>query len=193
MPNIEIKKLSPELLNDFLFYFDNVAFADHQDWSGCYCVEPHLRQAAEHELSKGTQSDCRQYAIDFINSGKLKGYLAYYDNEVAGWCNTNNKLNYEKILAREELHSDDDSDKKIKSIMCFNVAPNQRRKGIASRLLQQLCDDAKNEGFDLIEAYPYCGEPNVYYYFSGPISMYEKHEFKVYRKLEHEIIMRKHL
>lgn len=190
--NVDIKKLSPYMLNDFLFYFDNVAFADHGDWSGCYCVEPHLCDISK-ELPKGTKSNCRDHAIDFIKCGKLQGYLAYCEGEVVGWCNVNDKSNYEKITARKELWTDDDNCKKIKSIMCFNVAVNMRKKGIATRLLKRICDDSLVENYDIVEAYPYNGEPNVFYYFSGPVVMYEKYGFSVFRKLKQELIVRKYL
>ena len=194
--NIQIKKLSPELIPDFLHHFDIAAFADHPEWSGCYCVEPHLCEKVEPELPKGVQSNCRNYAIDFIKSGKLQGYLAYGDDEVVGWCNVNDKGNYEKITAIKDFLTDDDSSKKIKSIMCFNVAAKMRKKGIATALLKQICEDAVAENYDIVEAYPYNGEPNVYYYFSGPIAMYEKQGFVIFRdctKLQHELIMRKYL
>jgi len=188
--NIVIKKLSPNLLKDFLFFFDNIAFADHKDWSGCYCVEPHLCQAAESELPKGIESNCRQIAIEFINSGKLKGYLAYCDNEVVGWVNANDKNNYEKLQAQKELLTDEDN-KKIKSIMCFIVAPKHRRKGIASQLLMQICDDSKSENYDFIEVYPYRGVSEEFHYFCGPIEMYKKNEFQIYKDLNDKFIMRK--
>lgn len=188
---IEIKKLSPDLLNDFLFYFDNVAFADHAEWSGCYCVEPHLCESVAEELPKGVKSKCRDYAIDFIKSGKLQGYLAYHAGKAVGWCNVNDKLNYEKIKAIKELQTDEDDKQKIKSIMCFNTAVNMRGKGIATELLKRICDDSFAENYDIVEAYPYKGEPNVFYYFSGPINMYKKAGFKVCRELEQEFIVRK--
>jgi GNAT superfamily N-acetyltransferase len=191
--NIDIKKLSPNLLNDFLFYFDNVAFADHEEWSGCYCVEPHLCEKIEKELPKGTKSNCRDYAVDFIKCGKLQGYLAYCDGEVAGWCNVNDKSNYEKIAARKELWTDEDNHKKIKSIMCFSVAPNMRKKGIAAKLLERICEDSLAENYDIVEAYPYKGEPNAFYYFSGPVVMYGKYGFSVFRELRHDLIVRKYL
>ena len=191
--DIDIKKLSPELLDDFLFYFDNVAFDDHKDWSGCYCTEPHLSENIECELSKGTQSNCRNIAIDFIISGKMQGYLAYECGNVIGWCNVNDKLNYERIVAREELATVDDNSKKIKSVMCFNVAKNKRRKGVATQILERICEDALLDKYDIIEAYPYVGEPNEYYYFSGPASTYQKFGFSVFRELKHTIIMRKYL
>jgi hypothetical protein len=36
--DIEIKKLSPALLQDYLSFFDQVAFTDNEEWAGSYCV-----------------------------------------------------------------------------------------------------------------------------------------------------------
>jgi len=189
---MEIKKLSPELLNDYLFYFDNTAFSTHAEWSGCYCVEPHLCEQIADELPKGKNSKCRDYAIDFIKSGKLQGYLAYAEGEVVGWCNVNDKTNYEKLTAFKECATDDDQIKKIKSIMCFSIAPNMRRKGVATALLKRICDDAVAEQYDIIEVYPYNGEPSELH-FSGPVTMYEKQGFTVFLELNPVSIMRKYL
>jgi hypothetical protein len=33
-----IKELSFELVNDWLDFFENRAFEDHEEWRGCYCT-----------------------------------------------------------------------------------------------------------------------------------------------------------
>lgn len=33
-----IRKLTPELLEDWLSFFDKDAFSDNEDWCGCYCM-----------------------------------------------------------------------------------------------------------------------------------------------------------
>ena len=123
----------------------------------------------------------------------MQGYLAYDDGEVVGWCNVNDKLNYEKISARKELQTEDDDHKKVKAIICFNIAPDMRKKGIATKLLKRICDDSAAENYDFVEAYPYKGEPSSFDCYSGPAAMYEKFGFAVYRELNHELIVRKHL
>ena len=45
--NIEIKSLSPELINDYINYFDNIAFTDNKEWAGCYCLYYHLNDLLE--------------------------------------------------------------------------------------------------------------------------------------------------
>ena len=192
--NIDIKKLSPELLNDFLYYFDNVAFANHKDWSGCYCVYPYVCEFAGEELPKGINSKYRDCAVDLIKSGKLQGYLAYYEKEVVGWCNANDKTNYVNIAVN--INPSVDIDKKIKSIVCFTVAPNMQRKGIATKLLKKVYSDALEENYDIAEAYPYNGDLDFEYagfHHTGTAAMYEKHGFSVFYKSKEALIMRKYL
>ena len=40
MNGIVIKRLSPNLLDDFLYFFDDIAFRDNPEWSHCYCRFP---------------------------------------------------------------------------------------------------------------------------------------------------------
>ena len=35
---IKVKKLSPELENDYIEFFDNKAFVDDSEFTGCYCT-----------------------------------------------------------------------------------------------------------------------------------------------------------
>jgi Acetyltransferases len=190
---ITIKALSPVLTADFLDYFDNAAFCDHAEWSGCYCVEPHLCDKVYDELNKGRQSKCRGWAVDLIASGKLRGYLAYADGKAVGWCNANDKRNFEKLTAQPEFWDETDKTAKIKSIMCYSVAPDMRGCGIATALLDCVCADAAAEGCDYVEAYTFRGEFDAFDCFSGPSSMYEKQGFEVYRTWKHLDIVRKKL
>ena len=47
--SIEIRKLTPELVEDWLGYFDGIAFGDHGDWALCYCLEGHMTRQANEE------------------------------------------------------------------------------------------------------------------------------------------------
>jgi GNAT superfamily N-acetyltransferase len=195
---IEIKKLSPELANDYLEYFDNIAFTDNIEWSGCYCVWYHWNDTLEDESKKYTAvgGNCfkRNLALKYIQNGILKGYLAYEDGNVVGWCNTNDKENYESLSKEKcpELWENISSYEKVKSIVCFSIAPHMRRKGIASLLLNRVCMDAFEEGFTYVEAYPGTGEVNTHSYH-GPYSIYEKYGFTVFKDLGGEVIVRKSL
>ncbi len=67
-----------------------------------------------------------------------------------------------------------------------------RQKGIASGLLEKVCKDAFSEGYEYIEAYPGTGETNSRSYH-GPLTMYLKSGFSIYKELNGEVIVRKYL
>lgn len=58
--NIEIKKLTPELCDDWLGYFDGIAFGDHGEWALCYCLEGHMTRQANEDLKDHVER--RKYA-----------------------------------------------------------------------------------------------------------------------------------
>jgi GNAT superfamily N-acetyltransferase len=196
--DIEIKRLSPELINDYIDYFDNIAFADNPEWSGCYCVWYHWNDRLEAERKDYTAAGgtCfkRDLATKYIENGILQGYLAYVDGSVVGWCNANDRANYDGLSKekRPEIWENVDSSEKVKSIVCFTIAPHMRRKGIATQLLNRVCMDASAEGYTYVEAYPGTGETNIHSYH-GPYSIYEKYGFLVHKDLGGEAIVRKYL
>ena len=82
---------------------------------------------------------------------------------------------------------------KIKFVFCFVVTPELQRKGIATKLLERVCADAKADGFDFVESYPQRDFVNVARDFMGPSAMYKKQGFTIYKELENKIVMRKSL
>ncbi len=45
--NVEIKKLSSDLIRYYLNFVDHKAFTDNRDWSGCYCAWYHWNDELE--------------------------------------------------------------------------------------------------------------------------------------------------
>lgn len=191
--NIDIKVLSPELVYDFINYFDNVAFKAHDDWSACYCLESHLTGIAEAEINKSGKQGRRNEAIKLIRDKVLNGYLAYQDGEVVGWCNAGERKNYAKLGGSEHLKNTVNDDMKIKSIICFNVSPKMRGKGIATMLLKYICEDARNDGYSCLEAYPRKGSEDCYFHYHGPYELYSKCGFTFYKDFDDITIVRKEL
>ncbi len=197
--NIEIKKLSPDLIGDYLHFFDCTAFTDNKEWAGCYCVfyymtESHEAESREYESANPGKCFNRLLAEKLIRDGRLTGYLAYADGEVAGWCNVGDKEHYTR-LSREkspELWEDSSTEEKVKSVVCFTIAPQMRRRGIASAMLQKACEDAASEGYSYIEAYPSTGDVNERSYH-GPLSIYKKLGFDEYKTFNDFTIVRKFL
>ncbi|MHB8127389.1 MAG: GNAT family N-acetyltransferase [Mobilitalea sp.] len=197
--NIEIKRLSPELTKDYIEYFDNIAFTDNNDWAGCYCIYYHWNDLLEAESKEYAASggECfrRNLAIKFIQDGILQGYLAYEEGSVVGWCNANDKGNYDGFSKekRPEIWENVDSTDKVKSIVCYTIAPHMRRKGVATQLLDRVCSDALAEGYAYVEAYPGKGESDIHRNYHGPYTLYERCGFSLSKELEGESIVRKYL
>ena len=82
---------------------------------------------------------------------------------------------------------------KVKSIFCFMIAPEMQRQGIATLLLECVCQDAARDGFDFVEAYPYKDANHQSSDFGGYDEMYEKNGFLISFKTEHGLVMRKQL
>ncbi|UCD01117.1 MAG: GNAT family N-acetyltransferase [Promethearchaeota archaeon] len=185
--DIVIKPLSPDLIDDFLYYFDNIAFSDNPDWGTCYCHFYHFAGTNE-QFFKRTAEENRNTSKELILAGKMNGLIAYLDNKPVGWCNINSKVNFAKIPYEER------STDKIASLICFIIAPSYRKQGIARQLLRYACSNFKDKGFDLIEAYPRTGENlSDAHSYRGPISLYKSEGFTVYKKLKDYYVMRKKL
>lgn len=87
----------------------------------------------------------------------------------------------------------DDHALKIKSIVCFEIAPAYRGKGIATALLKRVCDDAKKDGYDMVEAYPVVRDQFEPLDFTGPIHLYEKAGFVRVARQGQMVVMQKDL
>ncbi|MDR1703056.1 MAG: GNAT family N-acetyltransferase [Sporomusaceae bacterium] len=193
--DIEIRKLTVDLLEDWLYFFDTAACSDDNEWAGCYCLAPHWSAArqneTEWEYSEAGAARNRKFAAEYIQKGILQGYLAYCDGKAVGWCNANDKQAYDSIFFNLPWENSEKS-KKIKAIACFFIASAWRGKGIATRLLEKVCLDAAADGYEYLEAYPFINDINKA--FTGPISLYEKNGFKVHDNTNDlAIIFRKYI
>lgn len=192
--DIEIRKLTPEQLENWLCFFDNTACSGDNEWAGCYCMAPHWSAALENEraweYSSSGAARNRKCAQEYIKKGLLQGYLAYCNGKVIGWCNANDKEVYNSIFFNLPWE-ESEKGRKIKAIACFFVAPDLREKGIATQLLEKLCSDAAAEGYEYVEAYPFIHDNNKA--FTGPEAMYEKYGFKQHGSSEICLIYRKYL
>ncbi len=68
-----------------------------------------------------------------------------------------------------------------------------RRQGIASQLLARVCQDAAEDGFDFVEAYPDKEVTAKSEDFAGYAAMYEKFGFTVFHETRQKLVMRKSL
>lgn len=207
--DIMIRALKPELSEDYFDFFDNRAFSDGSPYYPCYCNA--FNMSAEQIKSEffeqiesngggaeGLRLSQRKSAEKMLKQGKIQGYMAYENNIVIGWCNANDKNSYFRLgdFDLDGQISDDnsgDNAEKIKSIVCFAIAPGYRGKGIATALLERVCRDAAADGYEYVEVYPTIRDERDCLDFTGPIHLYEKSGFTCFSKQGNKMIMRKKL
>ncbi len=187
--NLLFKKLTPDLANDYLYYFDNVAFTDHEEFSMCYCLESHVSKEDDDRLI--TKESRRQKAYDLIIAGTMQGFLLYDNNAVIGWCNFGDKKSYCSVMDKEHETLDVNRNK-IMVLYCMEIAPAYRGKGIAHEIVNEVCTYAKEAGYDYVEAYPFLDE-SFAYQFHGPRKLFDKHGFECISSQTWFCIMRKKL
>ena len=198
--NIEIRKLTPDLAEDYAHFFDVTPHDDHtiKDELPCYCVTWRTDDTYACDENGNwnhlfmTREERRERAIQFIKAGSLQGYLAYNGDKIVGWCSANGDcrgcVDYLRSFWPIAEHR---ADVRVKSIFCFVIAPETQRKGVATRLVERICKDAADDGFDFVEAYT-----SVNYEafdFRGPLAMYEKCGFEKYAERDGKVVMRKTL
>lgn len=205
---IEIQALTPELEKAYFDFFDYHAFSDGSPYYPCYCNAFNMSAVEIKELHRqaktygGSTDDwkrvLRESAVRMVRAGKICGYLAFEKGVPIGWCNANDRTNYYRVgefdldnVPEDKAASDCRKKGEIKSIVCFEISPEYRGKGIATQLLNRVCADAKIEKYNFVEAYPKEQEQYNMLAFTGPIHLYKKAGFIEFSRAGTTIIMRK--
>lgn len=206
-----IKRLTPDLQEDYFDFFDNRAFSDGSPFYPCYCnafnmsqkaIQDEIyKQAAEYGGGKDNwKKVLRELAMRMVALGEIQGYLVYDKGIAIGWCNANDRLNYYRVgefdlskVPQDEICDYCRKKGEIKLVVCFEISPAYRRKGIAALLLNRICKDAELDGYIYVEAYPMISESVQGLAFTGPKRLYEKTGFDIVAQRENLLVMRKKL
>jgi len=184
--NIEIRPLTKDLQDVYLFFFDNIIHKENPEWSKCYCNDFHFLG----DVETCTRYTSRTLIINRIKENELQGYLVFENDNPIGWCNANNRLNYQRLLRDYDLI--DNPDDKVCSVVCFLIHPDYRRQGISQKILEKIIEDYSNTDYDYIESYPKKGESSASN-FKGPIELYKRNDFKIHKEYDEYYVMRKKL
>jgi GNAT superfamily N-acetyltransferase len=184
MSQLIVKELTPSLKDDFLLFFDHVAFADNPDWSDCYC-------SAYHFTNNKGKDEARREASNLVEEDRMHGFLAYDNGKPVGWCNAASRGSYPGI--QWLMSPGPDKGERVGSIVCFVIASTHRKKGVASQLLNTACNKFSEKGLEYAEAYPVKKPPSAAWDFPGPLSMYLKNGFTQYRDNDWYMVVRKRL
>ena len=189
---IEIRKLTPNLAEDYVKFFDETPHDNNIDEHKCYCVGWCSENTESRDFS--SREKRKDIALQYVNEGKIQGYLAYCGDEIVGWCNANTKSDcllcdgWRRCLEHVPVDA-----QKVKSIFCFVIAPKMRRTGVATQLLKFVCQDAAQDGFSFVEAYPYKGNDWQTSNFGGHYELYERAGFSLLCETKQGVVLRKQL
>ncbi|MEL7221187.1 MAG: GNAT family N-acetyltransferase [Bacteroidota bacterium] len=184
--NIQIRLLTKDLKDDYLFLFDNMVHKENPEWSKCYCNDYHFLG----DVETCTRNRSRVMIIDRIDENELQGYLVFHNGKAVGWCNVNNRANYQRLLRDYDLI--DNPDDKVCSVVCFLIHPDYRRRGISQKIIETVIEDGLQEDYDYLESYPKKGKSGTSN-FNGSLELYKRNGFKVYKEQETYYVMRKSL
>ena len=188
--NIVIKQLNPELIDDFLHYFDDVAFTDNPEWSRCYCLFHHFPGSIKNWM-KRTAEENRADSANLVLSGVINGFLAYHEEKPIGWINVDFKRSYLRVPYKKDVKPI--KDKNIASIVCILIAPSYRKKGVAKQLLHETLIKLKEKGIKWVEAYPRIGDLSDAHQYHGPLSLYKSEAFLVVKELKNMVVVQRWL
>ena len=138
--SLTIRRLAPDLKDDFLQYFEGAAFEDNPKWKSCYCQFLYV----DHSMvnwSTRTAEENRVAACDRIACKRMQGLLAYRNGQVVGWCNAAPRVLLDSFA--DEPIPDAEH---VGQITCFVVARDHRRTGVARALLEEACAMLREQG-----------------------------------------------
>ena len=193
MDKIIIKPLTTKSSADYLDFFDNRAFTDNNPNGPCYCTSPNQDEESIQKMvsefkTYGVKNTIRKYAVEMLNNNKIHGYLAYDGNLSVGWCNAADIESYSGFVpdfARNNTCG------KTVSIVCFEIAPEYRGKGIASAFIDRVCNDAKSKGYIAVEGYAKLSDERDDFDYQGPVRLYQKAGFTEVARENGQVVMRK--
>lgn len=124
--DIMIRKLTPDLAEDYVHFFDTTPHDDEIDEHKCYCVCWCNDDCEGKDFS--TAEKRRKYAMQYVKGNNIQGYLAYSGNKIIDWCNANTKSDCLKCESWRKFMDyvpldEPNAGLKVKSIFCFVIAP----------------------------------------------------------------------
>jgi GNAT superfamily N-acetyltransferase len=87
-----------------------------------------------------------------VRSGAPAGVIAYVDGAPAGWISVAPRHTYPSLERSRTLKRIDAEP--VWSIVCFFIDREYRGEGLMPALIEAAADYARNQGADLLEAYP---------------------------------------
>jgi GNAT superfamily N-acetyltransferase len=185
---LEVHPLTAERWDDLVTLFDRPG-----DPKGCWCMFYRLR-GRDFEGRWGRRN--RDAFEQVVAEGPPPGLLAYRYGTPVGWCAVAPREAYPRVLHSPVLRPVDDQPA-CWAVVCFYVAKEERRGGVAAALLEAAVSFAAANGAEAVEGYPKdTGEARRHAneMFVGSLSMFRAAGFEeVGRRSPLRPIMRRRL
>ena len=154
---LAIVRLSPARRDDFLRFFDrqrDAALAASPERAKCYCRYHHVAAALDWSALDAAAN--RRAMAARIDVGEMEGFLACSGDEVVGWVNAQpwHKLPHACARMRIAPVALPVPAHEAAAIVCFVVAPQWRRRGVARALLDGALASFAERGIRLVDAFP---------------------------------------
>ena len=188
---IDVREVTPDTVPEYQRFFDESAFRDYPAWQSCYCMETHRTQS-DAEWSERTAGDNRRDMTELVERGRVTALLAFVGDEPVGWCNFGETTQLAGVMHRFKLEPADHDG--VGSVACFVIAALYRGHGVASTLLDAAIDRLRARGLRAVEAYPSrTDDDSPQANYRGPLGMFTRAGFEIYRETERYLVVRKTL
>lgn len=171
--------------------FENL-FGERGACGGCWCMS-WLLTKKEFDANKGVGN--KRIMKKLVDSNDQPGILAYFDNEVVGWCAIAPREKYIRLEKSRVLKKVDNQP--VWSIPCFFIKKEYRRKRLSTEILKAAISFCKSKGVKIVEGYPaepYANNIPAAFAWTGFPSSFRKAGFKeVIRRSKSRPIMRYNL
>lgn len=167
---LEVRPATADRWTDLSDLFDNKG-----DAAGCSCmwfrVEPKT-------FSASGKAGNRAAMANRVAAGEEPGLIAYDGEHPVGWVSVAPRRHFVRIDTKADLG--EIGEEGVWSVVCFFIAPGERKKGVASTLLASAIDYARAHGARVLEAYPVdrFGPISNGDAYTGVVSMYAKAGFR---------------
>ena len=185
-PAITVRRLSTATRDDYLAFFDHErgpAFSDNAQWARCYCQFYRIPRALDWEAS--------------ICAGEAEGYLARAGGATVGWLHAAPRHKLPHCFERLGVEPTpiDVPPLAAAVIVCFVVAPDWRRRGVAGTLLDGALADLAERGIALVDAFPFkAGDStSAADHYHGPAALFASRGFVPIAETADLTVVRRHL
>jgi len=131
-------------------------FGPRGAYGGCWCTY-FRRTGKEFEAGCRRQGAGNKEFLRTRTATEVPGLLGYVDDRVVGWVSVGSRTAFGRILrspVARPAAGEDSHDPTIWSVVCFFVAKDARRCGVAAELLDAAVAFAADHGARAIEGYP---------------------------------------